>query len=121
MDCVPWPNSKSADVQRVAAEYAKRAGKTLDTSASYTYEAVLVIADTLERARSAEPDAFVEAIKQTNFTGGINIATGPIRFNEVGDNPNATTAVIQILGQKPRVVWPKENAEQAFVFPRPKA
>jgi branched-chain amino acid transport system substrate-binding protein len=121
MDCVPWPNSKSADVQRVAAEYAKRAGKTLDTSASYTYEAVLVIADTLERARSAEPDAFVEAIKQTNFTGGINIATGPIRFNELGDNPNATTAVIQILGQKPRVVWPKENAEQAFVFPRPKA
>ena len=121
MDCVPWPNSKSADVQRVAAEYAKRAGKTLDTSASYTYEAVQVIADTLERARSAEPDAFVEAIKQTNFAGGINIATGPIRFNEVGDNPNATTAVIQILGQKPRVVWPKENAEQAFVFPRPKA
>ena len=121
MDCVPWPNSKSADVQRVAAEYAKRTGKMLDTSASYTYEAVQVIADTLERARSAEPDAFVEAIKQTNFTGGINIATGPIRFNEVGDNPNATTAVIQILGQKPRVVWPKENAEQAFVFPRPKA
>ena len=121
MDCVPWPNSKSADVQRVAAEYAKRTGKMLDTSASYTYEAVQVIADTLERARSAEPDAFVEAIKQTNFAGGINIATGPIRFNEVGDNPNATTAVIQILGQKPRVVWPKENAEQAFVFPRPKA
>jgi len=121
MDCVPWPNSKSADVQRVAAEYAKRTGKTLDTSASYTYEAVQVIADTLERARSAEPDAFVEAIKQTSFAGGINIATGPIRFNEVGDNPNATTAVIQILGQKPRVVWPKENAEQAFVFPRPKA
>ena len=121
MDCVPWPNSKSADVQRVAAEYAKRTGKALDTSASYTYEAVQVIADTLERARSAEPDAFVEAIKQTSFAGGINIATGPIRFNEVGDNPNATTAVIQILGQKPRVVWPKENAEQAFVFPRPKA
>ena len=121
MDCVPWPNYKSADVQRVGAEYTRRTGKLMDTSASFTYEAVQVIADTLERARSAEPDAFVDAIRQTSFAGGINIATGPIRFNEVGDNPNASTAVIQILGQKPRVVWPKENAEQPFVFPRPKS
>jgi hypothetical protein len=28
--------------------------------------------------------------------------------------------MIQILGQKPVVVWPKEAAEQKFVFPRPK-
>ena len=91
------------------------------TSASFTYEAILVIADALERGRSAEPDAFVDALRQTSFAGGINVATGPIRFNEIGDNPNASTAMIQILGQKPRVVWPQEAAEQAFVFPRPKA
>jgi hypothetical protein len=41
-------------------------------------------------------------------------------FNEIGDNLNASTALIQILGQKPRVVWPKEFAEEKFVFPRPK-
>jgi len=29
--------------------------------------------------------------------------------------------VLQILGQKPRAVWPKEAAQQRFVFPRPKA
>jgi branched-chain amino acid transport system substrate-binding protein len=121
MDNVPWPNYKSATVQKIAAEYAKRTnGKLFDTSASFTYEAVLVIADALERGRSAEPDAFVEALKRTNFSGGINVATGPITFNETGDNPNASTAMIQILGQKPRVVWPKDSAEQAFVFPRPK-
>ena len=121
MDNVPWPNVKSAAVQKIAAEYTKRTGKLFDTSASYTYEAVLVIADTLERGKSAEPDAFVDALKQTNFSGGVNVATGPIKFNETGDNPNASTAMIQILGQKPRVVWPTDAAEQAFVFPRPKA
>jgi branched-chain amino acid transport system substrate-binding protein len=121
MDAVPWPNYRSAEVQKVAAEYAKRTGgKYFDTSASYTYEAIQVMADALERARSAEPDAFVDALKQTSFSGGVTVSTGPVRFNEVGDNPNASTAMIQILGQKPRVVWPKENAEQAFVFPRPK-
>ena len=46
---------------------------------------------------------------------------GPIVFNEIGDNPNAITTMIQILGQKPVAVWPKEAALQKFVFPRPKA
>lgn len=27
--------------------------------------------------------------------------------------------MIQILGPHPRVVWPRDAAEQAFVFPRP--
>lgn len=120
MDCVPWPNYKSPDVQKVAAEYTKRTGKGFDTSASFTYEAVQVIADALERAKSVDPDAVVDALKKTNFSGGVNVSTGPVRFNDTGDNPNATPAVIQILGQKPRVVWPRENAEQAFVFPKPR-
>jgi hypothetical protein len=29
--------------------------------------------------------------------------------------------MIQIQGQKPVVVWPREAAIQKFVFPRPKA
>jgi len=47
--------------------------------------------------------------------------SGPVVFNETGDNPNASTALLQVLGQKTRVVWPKDVAEQRFVFPRPKA
>jgi hypothetical protein len=73
-----------------------------------------------ERARSTEPDALVAAIKKTSFAGGITVANGPVIFNETGDNPNASTAMIQVLGQRPRVVWPKDAAEQRFVFPRPK-
>ena len=48
MDNVPWPNYKNAAVQKVAAEYTRRTRKLFDTSASYTYEAIIVIADTLE-------------------------------------------------------------------------
>jgi hypothetical protein len=29
--------------------------------------------------------------------------------------------MLQILGQAPRVVWPRDVAEQKFVFPRPRA
>ncbi len=122
MDNVPWPNYRKPETQRIAVEYVKRSGgRNFDTSAGYTYEALLVIADVLERAKSTDPEALVDALKRTNFTGGLNVASGPIVFNEFGDNPNAGTAMIQILGQRPRVVWPKEAAEQRVVFPRPKA
>ena len=79
------------------------------------------MADVLERAGSSDPDALVAAIRKTSFTGGVTTATGPVVFNEVGDNPNASTAAIQILGGRPRVVWPREAAEQRLVFPRPRA
>ena len=121
MDAAPWPNYKSAAVQKVAAEFAKRAtGRYFDASGAFAYEAVQLVGDALERAGSTEPDAIVAAIKKTNFKDGVTVSNGPVVFNEVGDNPNASTALIQILGQKPRVVWPREFAEQKFVFPRPK-
>ncbi len=121
MDITVWPNYRLPTTQRIANEYVKRsAGRNFDASAAYTYEALLVIADVFERAGSTEPDALVAAIKKTSFGGGLTVATGPVTFNEVGDNANASTAAIQILGGKPRMVWPREAAEQRFVFPRPK-
>jgi branched-chain amino acid transport system substrate-binding protein len=122
MDCTVYANYRKPETQKIAAEYAKRSGgRNFDASGAYSYEAILVIADVLERAASTDPDALVAAIKKTSFAGGVTVSTGPVVFNEVGDNPNASTAMLQILGQKPRVVWPKDAAEQKFVFPRPKA
>jgi branched-chain amino acid transport system substrate-binding protein len=134
MDNVPWPNFKNAKTRQVAEEYAKRTvdaanprGKTFDTNSVFSYDGMTLIADVLERAGRDglrldkwDPDAVVEAIKKSRFTGGLAVSTGPVVFNETGDNPNASTALIQILGQKPVVVWPKDAAEQKLVLPRPK-
>jgi hypothetical protein len=82
---------------------------------------MMLIVDILERARSTDADRIVEAMRATRYTGGLMVYAGPVVFNEVGDNPNAVPAMIQIQGQKPVVVWPREAAIQKFVFPRPKA
>jgi branched-chain amino acid transport system substrate-binding protein len=122
MDSVPWPNFKNPKTRQVAEEYHKRSnGKTFDTNSVYSYDGILVLADVLERARTTDPDAVVDAIKKTHFSGILAVSAGPVVFNEIGDNPNASTAMIQILGQKPVVVWPQAAAEQRLVFPRPKA
>jgi len=119
----PWPNFRNAKTQRLAEDYQKRSGGRLfDTNSGYSYDAVFVIADVLERASKLDdPDAIVDAIQKTTYTAGLMQYGGPIHFNEVGDNPNAIPTMIQVLKAKPVAVWPKEAALQKFVFPRPKA
>ena len=122
MAATPWANFKNPKTQAVAADYQKRSGgKTFDTNSGYSYDGMFLIADFLERAKSTEADAIVEAMKKTNYAAGLMQYAGPITFNELGDNPNAVTTMIQVLGQKPVAVWPKEAALAKFVFPRPKA
>ena len=122
MTSVPWPNFKHPKSQRLAQEYVKRSGgKTLDTNSGYSYDGIHVIADVLERAKSTDPDAVVDAMKKTSYKDNLMVSTGPVVFNETGDNPNAAPAMIQILKQKPVAVWPKAHALAKFVFPRPKA
>jgi branched-chain amino acid transport system substrate-binding protein len=119
---VPWPNFKNPKTNVVAEEYKKRSGgRTFDTNSGYSYDAMFLIADILERAKATDPDAIAEAMKKSNYSGGLMQYGGPIVFNEVGDNPNAIPTMIQILGGKPVAVWPKEAAVSKFVFPRPKA
>jgi len=45
------------------------------------------------------------------------VSSGPVVFNDLGDNLNASTAMIQIREQKPQVVWPREAAQTRYVFP----
>ena len=122
MSSLPWANFKNPRTQAVAAEYLKRSnGKTFDTNSGYSYDGMMLIADVLERAKSADPDAIVEALRTSNWSGGLMQYAGPVVFNEIGDNPNAVTTMIQILAGKPVAVWPREAAVSKFVFPRPKA
>jgi branched-chain amino acid transport system substrate-binding protein len=119
---VPWPNFQNPRTREVAAEYIKRTGgKTFDTNSGYSYDAMMLVADILERAKSTDPEAIVEAMRATRSTGGLMQYAGPIVFNEVGDNPNAVPTMIQILNQRPVAVWPKDAARRKLVFPRPKA
>jgi branched-chain amino acid transport system substrate-binding protein len=122
MDCTVYANYRKPETQKIAAEDAKRSGgRHFDASGAYCYEAIQVIADVLERAASTDPDAVVGAIRKTSVAVGVTVSTGPVVFNEMGDNPNASTPMLQILGQAPRVVWPKDVGEEKFVFPRPRA
>jgi branched-chain amino acid transport system substrate-binding protein len=121
MDSVPWPDFRNARTQRVAEEYQKRSGgKTFDTNSGYPYDGMHIVADALERAKSTAPEAVVDALRTTRLTNLVMLQSGPAMFNEIGDNPNAIPVMIQILGQKPVAVWPRDLAAAKFVFPHGK-
>jgi branched-chain amino acid transport system substrate-binding protein len=115
----PWYNPKSSLTQKVAADYEKRYGDPLTTESAWAYQGVMTIADILERARTTDPDAFVEAARKTNIKEHV-ISGGPIQFDEHGDNVGASTAMVQIRDGRPRVVYPKPMAEFPVVYPIPK-
>ncbi len=41
-----------------------------------------------------------------------------IAFDGKGDNPYARATIMQVIKGEPKVVWPFDEAEAEFVFPR---
>jgi branched-chain amino acid transport system substrate-binding protein len=115
MELAPWPNPRNAQTQRLADEFIKRSGgRPLDAVAGYAYEAILLLADALERAGAADSEPLAEALRRTSFAQPLMVAAGPVVFDASGENPNASPAVLQIFGGRPSVVWPRAAAERAY-------
>jgi len=120
MDNVPWVNPIGKMYKEVNAAFSKKfPGKYIDTNSGYAYLGVLVIADALERAKSTKPDDIVAALKKTYFKQDLMVGLA-VAFDERGDNINADTAMIQIIGQSIKVVLPEKAAEAKYIYPMPK-
>src|SRR5438094_3931406 len=84
---VPWYNPKSNMTKRVEAAF-KKANPNDNLvfhglNVGFTFEAILVAADAFKRAKSTDPKALAEAIRQTNITEKMSLG-GPIKFNDKG-------------------------------------
>jgi branched-chain amino acid transport system substrate-binding protein len=114
---VNWKNSKTVDM---LDRYVKRFNEPWRTAVVQSYDAMLVIADALERAASKDPKKVRDAIAQTNLSDYRMYGKGPIRFNEQGDNVNALSPIFQWMNGKYQVVFPLDFAQDKGVFPVPK-
>ena len=120
MDNVPWYNPVGKMYKEVNAAFAKKyPGKYIDTNSGYAYLGVLVIADALERVKSTKAEDIVEALKKTYLKQDLMVGLA-VNFDERGDNVNADTAMIQIIGQTLKVVLPDKAAEAQYIYPMPK-
>jgi branched-chain amino acid transport system substrate-binding protein len=119
---VPWYNPKAKLTRIVEKAFHKLNPKDKlefhGLNAGFTFEAIMIAADAYKRARSTDPKALVEAIRQTNITEKMMLG-GPIKFNEKGQVEGIGSACVQNLNLLPTVVLPTSAATAKPVFPVP--
>ncbi|MFT3666968.1 ABC transporter substrate-binding protein [Piscinibacter sp.] len=98
-------------------------GYGMSAYVSQGVSAMYVIADALERAKSADRQKLRDALATTDITSGPALFTGyqRIKFDEQGQNTYAHGVISQNLDGKRRTVWPQENriASTKPVWPVP--
>jgi branched-chain amino acid transport system substrate-binding protein len=114
-----WHNPQSPRARAVFEAYQKRYSATMSNHGVQGYQVVFVLKDALERAASTDREKVREAIAKTNLADHI-LTQDAIRFDDAGENVNATPALLQVQGGKPVVVGPARFVEAKPVFPVPK-
>jgi branched-chain amino acid transport system substrate-binding protein len=114
IDCNHWFNPKD----RRSFELKKRTeGK--DRFYSYevflTYTAVKLLADALERARSSDRAAIINALETSTFSDHF-LPYGPTKFVN-GQNQGAQPLMTQVLDKDIKVIIPREYRQAEPVFP----
>jgi branched-chain amino acid transport system substrate-binding protein len=104
------------DTQELADLYRETHGDEMRTAAVLAYEAVRVIADALERAGDANPQALRDAIAETELDSLI-AQDGPISFDEAGENENAAPILMQVIDGAVQQVYPEDYSETEPVYP----
>jgi branched-chain amino acid transport system substrate-binding protein len=106
----PWydPNKKLSK-QLEAALAKAHPGVNLNTNHVYTFEALLIAADSYKRTGSADAKTLANAIRATSIADNASIGPG-ISFDEKGQNVKIKGGGIQNRGGKLITVAPKEAA-----------
>jgi branched-chain amino acid transport system substrate-binding protein len=116
MDCNHW-----FDPRNPKALALKK--KVEDQGQFYTYEvymnysSVLLLADALERAGSADRAKITSALASSTFSGHV-MPYGPTKFVD-GQNQGAAPVNTQVLGNDIQVILPSTFATAKPVFPMP--
>jgi len=114
-----WHNPQSPRARAVFEAYQKRFNSVMSNHGVQGYQVAFVLKDALERAASTDREKVRDAISKTNLTDHI-LTQDAIKFDEAGENVNATPALLQVQGGKPVVVGPARFVEAKPVFPVPK-
>lgn len=109
-------NPNSEETTGLLDSYREKYGDDMSVHAVWGYESIYVLADAIERAGSIEPEALKKALSETNIEDHVIAQSGPITFDEKGENVNAAGVLIQIQNGKQVVVYPKEFAEANLII-----
>ena len=117
MDVNHWYNPKSPQAQALKKR-VEAAGELFTFEVYLTYSNVMLLADALEHAGSADKAKLTAALAASTFKAEL-MPYGPTRFVD-GQNQGGRPATMQSLKGEIEVIAPEEFASAKAVFPKPK-
>jgi branched-chain amino acid transport system substrate-binding protein len=110
---VNYPGAKE-----FAAKFQERFKEEPPYHGAEAYATTYVVADTLRRAKSLDPQDIREALAATDMM----TVFGPVKFVAFDNYTNQnrlSTLVLQVINGVHETVWPKEFASANYVYPIP--
>jgi branched-chain amino acid transport system substrate-binding protein len=118
MDCNHWFDPKNAKALELK-EQVEAKGGFFTYEVYMNYSCMLLLADALERAASADRAKITAALESSTFSGHV-MPYGPTKFVN-GQNQGAAPVNTQVLSNDIQVILPAEFASAKAVFPMPPA
>ena len=114
IDCNHWFNPKDP---RAQALKKRTEAKSLYFSYELflTYSAMWLLADALERAKSTDRAAIIDALEKSTFSDHF-MPYGPTKFVN-GQNQGAQPLMVQVLDKDIKVIIPREYRQADPLFP----
>jgi branched-chain amino acid transport system substrate-binding protein len=116
MDCNHWFNPKSAKAQELKYQVEDK-GQFFTYELYMNYNSVFLVADALERSKSADRAKLIEALASSTYVSPL-MPYGPTKFVN-GNNEGAAPANTQVLDNDIKCVLPPQFANAKAVFPMP--
>jgi branched-chain amino acid transport system substrate-binding protein len=118
MDCNHWFDPRNPKAQALKKKVEAK-GQFFTYEVYLNYCCVLLLADALEHAKSADRAKIIAALEASTFAGHI-MPYGPTKFVN-GQNQGAAPANTQVQGHDVQVILPEAFASAKPVYPLPPA
>src|SRR6187200_2183413 len=118
MDCNHWFDPKNQKALELKKKVEAK-GEFYTYEVYMNYSCVLLLADALERAASADRDKIIAALESSTFAGHV-MPYGPTKFVN-GQNQGAAPVNTQVINNDIQVIFPAAFASAKPVFPMPRA
>ena len=114
-----WAVGKPGSVTaRINELFKAKTGHELDDTSARSMQAMLVLADAINRAGSTAPEKIMAALRATDLNQDqIMMGYRGVKFDEVGENSLAATYLVQLQGKDYVSVWPTESALAPLQWP----
>jgi branched-chain amino acid transport system substrate-binding protein len=108
-------------VGEVAELFRETYGHDLVERSALSFTAMMVMADALNRAGTANNVELMQALRETDIPGDqIILPWEGIRFDALGRSELAVSIMLQVFDGQYYTVWPFEYAAKEVVYPVPK-